>query len=306
MTKVLITGGAGFIGSHVTDALIESGFSVIIVDNLSTGTRENVNPKARLHITDMRDSELAEIFEQENPDFVIHHAAQASVTKSQIYPVDDSSINILGTVNLLQQCVTHGVKKIIYASSAAVYGDPLYLPVDEDHPVSPMSFYALSKFTPETYIKLFSRFYGIKYCILRYSNVYGPRQNPRGEAGVVSIFIDQLLTGGVPEICGDGEQTRDFVYVRDVAAANLAALHQGNNIVLNISSGKQTTINRLFESTLYACGAEGRAQHGVSRPGDIRHSCLDNTSARATLSWSPSVDLKSGLKQTVEYNQSLK
>lgn len=226
--KVLVTGGAGFIGSHVVDCLIESGHETVVVDNLATGKASHVHPKAKLYVTDIRSKELKEIVETEKPRVVIHQAAQVSVKRSVDEPLWDAEINILGTLNLLECCRAANVEKLIYASSAAVYGDPVYVGVDERHLIQPLSLYGVSKYTPELYIKVYHHLYGLNYTILRYANVYGPRQDSEGEGGVVSIFIDKLLKGEQPIIYGDGEQTRDFVYVTDVAQANVMALTRGD------------------------------------------------------------------------------
>ncbi|QSO51178.1 NAD-dependent epimerase/dehydratase family protein [Alicyclobacillus curvatus] len=301
MKKVLVTGGAGFIASHIVDALLESSYDVVIVDNLSTGRRKNLHSDARLYELDIRSEQLHSVFRSERPDFVIHQAAQASVVRSIAKPVEDGSSNIDGTINVLQNCVAHGVGKVVYASTAAVYGDPKALPIDENYPFNPMSPYALSKLTAERYIKIFADLYGLNYTILRYANVYGPRQTTHGEAGVISIFIDRLLGDQGIDIFGSGLQTRDFVHVTDVATANLAALSAGDNLIANVSTGTKTTINELVSLIEHVVGKHATRQYQPGRIGDILDSCLDNTAAKYGLNWNPSITLEVGLRQTVEF-----
>ncbi len=296
--RVLVTGGCGFIGSHIVDGLVAAGHEVFIVDNLSTGNLANLNPKAKLFELDVRDEKLGEVFAEVKPEVVYHEAAQIDIAKSVADVGFDASVNVLGTVNVLSCCRDYGVGKIIYASSAAVYGDPQYLPVDEKHSIGPLSFYGVSKYSPELYIKTFSHLYGLKYTILRYANVYGIRQDPKGEGGVVSIFVDCLLKGKTPKIFGDGEQTRDFVYVKDIAAANLLALTKGDNQIINVSTNKRTTVNELLEVM-----SEGKVEgeHLPARNADILHSALDNSKAAEFLGFAPKYTLAEGLKETMEY-----
>ena len=295
--KVLVTGGAGFIGSHVVDLLVAKDFQVIIIDNLSTGKMENVNKSAVFYHMDIRSESIEEVFQKEKPDFVVHHAAQIDVQKSIKEPKLDGEINILGTVNVLDNCIKYGVKKIVYASSAAVYGEPTYLPVDEKHSIGPMSYYGISKYTPEQYIRVYSSLHDLKHTILRYANVYGPRQVYEGEGGVVAIFHHIMKTDQSPRIFGDGDQTRDYIYVGDVAQANWKALTHGDNEILNISTHEKTTVNQLFHTMKALLGYQGAAQYGPARPGDIPHSILDNRKAMAQLDWSPRYSLKSGLEE---------
>ncbi|WP_068777552.1 NAD-dependent epimerase/dehydratase family protein [Paenibacillus sp. FJAT-26967] len=304
--NVLVTGGAGFIGSSIVELLIENGHNVSIVDNLSTGKLEFVNKKANFYCADIND-DLSELFEEIEPEVVVHHAAQISVQTSILEPAKDANINITGTVNLLESCIKYKVRKIIYASSAAVYGKPAYLSIDEEHPTVPISFYGISKYTPENYIKLFADLYGIKYTILRYSNVYGPRQDSKGEGGVVSIFFDKLCNDEIPVIYGSGSQTRDFIYVKDVAFANLMALNNGDNSIANISSNKQTSVNELFEVINRALDITKVARYGKPRLGDISDSCLNNRYAKAILNgWAPKYSLQTGLAEMIESNRILK
>ena len=299
--KVLLTGGAGFIGSHIAGKLIENGYEVVIVDNMCTGSEERLNRRASFYKVDVSSDDLGDVMAYEKPDYVIHQAAQIDVQSSLKDPLNDAKTNIMGTINLLVECQKHGVKKIVYASSAAAYGNPDYLGVDEQHPTNPISFYGVSKYTPEYYIKLFSGLCKLKYTILRYSNVYGIGQDPKGEGGVISIFMDRIIRGEKPVIFGDGEQTRDFVYVSDVAAANVKALSNGDNTICNISNNKQTTINELVETLGLIAGKEIYPIYKEERDGDIRHSYLDNSLAIDCLDWKPQYSLIRGLKETYAY-----
>lgn len=301
--QVLVTGGAGFIGSNIVDALIEKGKQVIIVDNLSTGKKENINQKAKFYQCDLRDENLAEIFKENDISHVIHHAAQIDVQKSIKDPIFDAQNNILAAINLLENCRKYDVEKIIYASTAAVYGDPDYLPVDEKHPIKAVSAYGISKYTPEHYIKMYSKLYGLKYTIFRYANVYGPRQDPKGEGGVISIFVDLMLAQKRPKIFGDGKQTRDFIHVYDIVEANLAALKKADNSLLNISTNTQSSVNELLESLNQILGSKIKAFYEDARPGDIIKSALANQKAKEQLNWSPAYNLKEGLEQTVNFYQ---
>ena len=300
--KILVTGGAGFIGSHIVDRLILEKFKVIVVDNFSSGKRENVNQQAKVNQCDITNSiKLDSIFEVVKPEVVIHHAAQISVQNSLNYPNNDANVNVIGTLNVLQKCVKHSVKKIIYASSAAVYGDPKYLPVDEEHPLNPLSPYGISKHTPEHYISMFNELYGLDYTILRYANVYGPRQDAEGEGGVVSIFVDRILQQKPISIFGDGCQTRDFIYVEDIAEANLLAIKNGSREVINISTNSQTSVNELLKVLSVINSTFIEPDYQLIRLGDIRHSYLDNNKAQNKLSWQPRYTLFEGLDRTLRY-----
>lgn len=299
--NILVTGGAGFIASHIVDALVEIGHHVSVIDNLSTGTRQNLNQNARFFEADITNTSLESIFNQIRPEIIIHHAAQIDVQTSIRKPSLDAQINIVGTLRLLEQCAVHGVRKFLYASSAAVYGIPQTDRIAESHPVEPISGYGISKETPERYLKIYAELYGLDYTILRYANVYGIRQDPKGEGGVVSIFVDHLLAGKTPVIFGDGEQTRDFIYVKDVAAANIAALTKGSRKTLNISSNHPTTVNELLELLCKQLQEPFCPVYGPSRSGDIRHSRLDHASAVKELGWRPQYGLEQGLMETLEY-----
>lgn len=297
--KVLAIGGAGFIGSHVVDALADKGYETVVVDNLSSGKKDFLNPGAAFYSLNILDAGLGSIFEKERPDAVIHLAAQINVQKSIENSALDAEVNILGTLKILEQCRKYDCK-LIYSSSAAVYGNPVYLPVDERHPVKPLSNYGISKYTPEMYISLYSQQYDLDYTILRYANVYGARQDADGEGGVVSIFIKKMINNEPPVIFGNGEQTRDFIYVEDVAAANLAALETDCRGVFNISSNQEMTINSLVDEINCLLNTKLAPIHKKFRTGDILHSCLNNQLAQKKLRWEPKFSLKEGLKKTID------
>lgn len=299
--KVLVTGGCGFIGSHITDKLIERGHDVVVIDNLSTGKLDNLNSKAKLIEMDIRDANLCDVIAQYKPEVCYHEAAQIDIQKSIKDPNFDESVNIGGTINLLNACVKNGVKKFIYASSAAVYGNPKYLGIDEAHPINPISFYGISKFTPEYYIKTFAALYNIKYTIFRYANVYGIRQDPKGEGGVVSIFTDKLNKGETPLIFGDGEQTRDFIYVKDIAEANIRALDKADNEIINLGTASPVTVNRLIGLMAEIKGVNTAPRHEKERPGDIVHSYFNIDKMKEKLLFEPEYDLRRGLTETLEY-----
>jgi len=299
--SVLVTGGAGFIGSNIVDGLIEEGHKVIVVDNLSTGKKENLNEEAEFYQLDIRDQGLEKVFKQYDITHVIHHAAQIDVQHSIKDPLFDAQNNILGTINVLEMAKKYKVEKIIYASSAAVYGEPDYLPVDEEHPIKAMSPYGITKHTPEHYIKMYSELYNLKYTIFRYSNVYGPRQDPKGEGGVVSIFVDKMLAEERPVIFGDGQQTRDFIHVYDIVKANLLSLEKGDNVLINISTESRDSVNDLVEYLNEILPYSLESINEESRKGDILHSSLANGKAKELLGWTPDYDLRAGLEQTVEY-----
>ena len=298
--KALVTGGAGFIGSHVVDLLVEKQHQVIVVDNLTTGKKENINEKAKLYEIDIRDERLGVVFKEEHPEVVVHLAAQISVPRSIEDAFLDESVNVAGTLHILELMRKYGAHKIVYSSSAAVYGDPLFLPVEVEHPCTPVSPYGTSKYLAEEYIKLYQRMYGIEYTILRYANVYGPRQIAEGEAGVISVFIDRLKAGRDLVINGDGKQTRDFVYVRDVARANLAAVTAGQDVIVNIGTGAETSLLELVAELEKVSGKEVRVCYGPERPGDILRSCLCPEKALTLLDWKAETSFENGLKSTFD------
>lgn len=298
--KVLVTGGAGFIGSHVIEELLKHKFEVVSVDNFVTGFPTNIPEDIRLYQLDLNDSKLELVFKQEKPDFVIHLAAQASVIASMNNPRFDFFTNTAGTVNILHLSKLYNVKKFLFASTAAVYGEPLYLPIDENHLIHAESFYALSKYSAENYIDHYSRFNNLNSCILRFSNVYGPRQNENGEAGVISIFINRLLANREVSIY-DGSQTRDFIYVKDVAAACRMALEVKATGVFNISSCTEMGIEDLFYQIVEITGIHAEPSYEPRRVGEIEKSILDNRKALQELSWSVRYSLRKGLEETTQY-----
>ncbi len=301
--KILVSGGAGFIGSHVVDAFLAAGHQVAVVDDLSTGKRSRVNPGARLHVMDLRSDRLAGVFESERPDAVAHLAAQAAIPRSVSDPALDASVNILGSLNLLDCCRRSGVSRIIYSSSGgAGYGDTEVVPTPEDHPTHPTSPYGVSKVAVEMYVEAWGPLFDVRGISLRYANVYGPRQDPDGEAGVVAIFCHRLLTGQTPIINGDGEQTRDYVYVDDVAAANLHALeHPEVSGCVNVGTGIETSVNALYRTLARAAGLGATPRHGPAKPGEQRRSCLNPALAKRRLGWAPGVTLQEGLARTLEF-----
>jgi UDP-glucose 4-epimerase len=299
---ILVTGGAGFIGSHVVDAYVAAGHEVVVVDNLSTGSREQIHLAARLVDRDINQADVVDLLLEERPEVVNHHAANASVAVSVRRPIYDASQNVLGTLNLLEACRVAGVRKFIYISSGgAMYGNPEYLPMDEGHPSNPVSPYALSKHTGERYVHLYGVEHDLRWTSLRYANVYGPRQDPHGEAGVVSIFCQNLLDGVAPEIHWDGEQTRDFVYVSDCARANLLALDAGDGQAYNVGTGAATSINELFRALVGVSGRDVEPRRGPRRPGDARHSYLDCSKIERELGWQAEVSLREGLQATWQH-----
>ena len=300
--KILVTGGAGFIGSHVADAFIEQGHDVVIVDNLSMGNEKNINPRARFVKLNIQDPEIFALFEKEKFDVIDHHAAQMDVRLSVADPIFDATNNILGTINLLQAAVKYGVKKFIFVSSGgAIYGEHDYFPADEEHPTRPLSPYGITKLTGEKYLYFYHHVHQLNFVILRYANIYGPRQNPKGEAGVIAIFASRLLTGGQPVINGNGLQTRDYVYVGDVVKANLKALDYKGNDYFNIGTGIETNVNELFHHVNHLTNANAKEAHGPAQPGEQLRSVLNNQKAKKILSWTPQVSLKEGLANTVEF-----
>ncbi len=301
--KVLVTGGAGFIGSHIVDALIAEGHSVAVVDDLSTGKQNNLDTRAHFHLADIRDADaLTQIFDEEMPDAISHQAAKADVRESMQKPVLYADVNVLGSLNLLEQARRTGVKKFIYASTGgAVYGEPETLPVTEEHPVNPLDPYGASKHHVEHYLYLYEKNYGLPYTILRYPNVYGPRQYPFGEAGVIAIFAVKMLHGEQPTINGTGEKERDFVYVGDIARANLLALTKGENGTYNLGSGHGTSINTVFEKLHEIIRFGSDPFHGPDKAGEVKRIYLDASKARQELEWEPEVSLDEGMQKTVDY-----
>lgn len=299
--KVLVTGGCGFIGSHIVDKLIHEKHDVYVVDNLVTGNIKNVNPKVPIMDCDINSELMEKVIQDFQPEAIIHQAAQVSVAHSINDMLYDESVNIHGSLKIIDLAKKYNVKKIIFASSAAVYGNPVSLPVGLDHPTNPLSPYGVSKLSVEYYLKMANETFGINYTILRYANVYGPRQDANGEGGVIAIFSDALAKGNSPTIYGDGEQTRDFIYVEDVADANVKALTKGHNQILNVSSGEEITVNNLFEEMQKAAGTKLTVIYEEERSGDIRKSVLCNKVTKEQLDWNPSTSLFAGLQNTLNF-----
>ena len=300
--KIVVTGGAGFIASHIVDAFLERGHEVHIFDDFSTGQRANLNAKATLYSIDIADHQAARLIEQIKPDLLSHHAAQMDVRHSVADPSFDARVNIIGFINLLEGCQNAGVKKVIFASSGgAVYGEQEVFPAPESHITQPASPYGVSKRAGELYLSYYHQAYGLSYIALRYANVYGPRQSAHGEAGVVAIFLSLLCSGKTPLINGDGKQTRDYVYVGDVVAANLAALESPYVGAINIGTGVETDVVTIFAELCQAVGSQVKARHGPAKSGEQRRSCLDNRHAGAVLGWRPEVLLSEGLRLTADY-----
>ena len=300
--KVLVTGGAGFIGSQTVDRLVLEGHEVVVVDNLSTGKRRNINRAARFYKIDIQNRRLERVFRNERPSVVMHLAAQMDVRKSVEDPILDAQVNVLGTLNLLQQAVKYGARKVIFSSSGgAIYGEQEVFPASETHVTQPLSPYGLSKFCGEQYLSYYQRVGGIQVVNLRYANVYGPRQDPYGEAGVVAIFIQKLLNGEQAIINGNGRQTRDFVFVDDVVEANLSVMGQQIGGTYNVGTGKETSINDLFRILVEQIGSTCKEIHGPAKQGEQARSVIDATKLRHELSWEPRVELPEGLKRTVSY-----
>ncbi len=301
--KILVTGGAGFIGSNVSGRFLALGHEVAVLDNLSTGRRENLDPRIRLYEADLIQPEAVEqVVADFRPDVVDHHAAQIDVRHSVDHPAFDARTNILGGIGLLEACVRHGVRKLIYASTGgALYGEGRHLPATEDHPAHPESPYGVSKFAMEHYVYCFRLLHHLDATVLRYPNVYGPRQNPHGEAGVNAIFIGLMCEGKAPTIFGDGEQVRDYVYVDDVVSANELALSKGSGETVNLGWGKGVSVNDIVRALKTILDFKGEAIHEAARPGEVQRIYLDASRAKAVLGWTPKVTFEEGLRRTVEW-----
>ena len=298
----MVTGGAGFIGSHLVDRLLAMEYRVVVVDNLSSGKLRNQNPAATFHHVDITHPSVNEVFHREQPDLVFHLAAQTSVSNSTKDPIKDSEVNVTGTLRILEAARRQGVDKIIYSSTGgALYGDPEEDPCPDDHPVRPLSPYGMSKYLGEQYVGFYHRLYRLNYTSLRYGNVYGPRQDPHGEAGVVAIFAQAMLEGKQPEIFGDGDQERDFVSVEDVVEANVSAIDRGDGLAMNIGTGQKTSVNRIFELLKSIIGYKWGPTYGPARLGEVYQISLSSVLAARELGWNPRVELEEGLRSTVEY-----
>ena len=303
--RILVTGGAGFIGSHVVDRFVELGHQVAVFDNLSSGRREFVNPAAKLTVADLTDPAAIEACLADfRPEIVDHHAAQIDVRHSVEDPIHDARTNILGALALLQSCTRHGVRKFVYASTGgALYGEGRVLPATEDHPVNPESPYGVSKHTLEHYLYLWRLLHRLDYTVLRYPNVYGPRQNPHGEAGVNAIFIGLMLHGKRPKVFGTGDQVRDYLYVGDVVEANVLALERGSGEMVNLGTAVGTSVNDIVRELKSILRFEEDAIYEPARPGEVQRIYLDATRAREVLGWAPRVPFRDGLEKTVAWSR---
>jgi UDP-glucose 4-epimerase len=300
--KILVTGGAGFIASQIADTYIAEGHNVTIIDDLSTGFKENVNQAAKFVKLSISDPGIIDLFKKEKFDLVNHHAAQIDVRKSVTDPLFDANTNILGTINLLQSCVKTGVKKIIFASTGgAIYGEQKYFPADEAHPTSPVSPYGITKLTIEKYLYFYHLEHKLNYTILRYANVYGPRQNPFGEAGVVAIFTNKFLGGEQPLINGSGKQTRDYVFVDDVVKANLIAVSDEQSDIYNVGTAIETNVNEIYSILNDTIGKGQEEKHGPAAPGEQMRSVITSDKLYDKFNWKPATSIKEGLIKTVEY-----
>ncbi len=300
--RILVTGGAGFIGSHIADALVAEGHEVHVLDNLSSGSEEQIPPEAHFHHLDVRDAGARELMEKGGFDVLIHHAAQMDVRRSVADPLYDADVNVMGLLNLMEGARLGGVRKVLFASTGgAIYGEPQYVPQDETHEQQPLSPYGITKLVSEKYLHFYYHVYGIPYISLRYANIYGPRQNPHGEAGVVAIFTERMLRGEQPIINGPGTQTRDYLYVEDVVRGNLAALAYEGVDIFNLGTGIETDVNRLFQLLRTYTGVDIEEVHGPAKPGEQQRSVLDYRKAAKKLGWKPLVVLEEGLQRTVQW-----
>jgi UDP-glucose 4-epimerase len=301
--KIVVTGGAGFIASHITDAYVAAGHDVVVVDDLSSGKRANLNPKARFVQLDIQDgAAVGELFAREKPEVLNHHAAQMDVRRSVADPVFDARVNIIGLLNLMEHGRRNGLKRVVFASTGgAIYGEQEAFPAPETHPLAPISPYGVAKLASERYLFFYFTAYGIPYLACRYGNVYGPRQNPHGEAGVIAIFVEKFLRDEQPIINGDGTQTRDYVFVGDLVRASVAALKSDYCGALNFGTGRETDVKTLYERLAPLCGSNAPVQHGPAKPGEQHRSVIDASAAGRVLGWHPEVSLDDGLRQTVEW-----
>jgi len=300
--KIAITGAAGFIGSHIADAYIEQGHKVVIIDNLSTGMRENLNPKAKFIELDVNSNDINKIFSEEKFDILNHHAAQMNIRLSVENPIFDAGTNIVGSLNLYEACKNNGVKKIIFSSTGgAIYGEQDYFPADEEHPLRPCSPYGIAKLVNEKYLYYYKEIFGIDFAILRYANIYGPRQNPFGEAGVVAIFINKILTGEQPVINGNGKNTRDYVFVSDIVKANVLALENNFSGIYNLGTAKEYDVNFIFSTLKEIIGKDIPEVHGEEKLGEQKRSVCSYEKINKKYGWKPDVELIDGLKMTVDY-----
>lgn len=302
MLKSLVTGGAGFIGSHIADKLIENKHEVVIVDNFSTGKKSNVNHKAKLYEIDIQDSRLAKIFQQEKPDFVFHLAAQISVKKSVEDPTFDTRVNVLGSLNVLENCAKYKVKKVIFSSTGgAIYGNAKIIPTPETYKENPLSPYGINKLSVEKSLFYYKKVKNLDYVALKLSNVYGPRQNGDGEAGVIAIFINKILEGGQPVVYGLGQQTRDYVFIKDVVDAFIKAQKSGYSGIFNMGTGAETSVNDVFNMIVSRLKVKVSKKYEPQRKGEQARSCLDYSKANKKLGWFPKYGLNQGITETAEW-----
>jgi len=313
MKNVLVTGGAGFIGSHIVDGYLKEGYQVVVIDDLSRGKRENLNKKAKFYQIDINDEKISEIFTQEKFDLVNHHAAQIDLRISVKKPLLDARINILGTLNLLENCLKYKVKNFIFISSGgAIYGEPEDMPVNEYYPKNPLSPYAVAKHTIEHYLYYYRQTFALNYVALRYANVYGPRQDPFGEAGVIAIFSQRMLKKGRPTIFGDGEQLRDYIYIDEVVDINMLASQKieslnekkassPDDLSYNIGTGKGNSVNFLYRTLAKITNFQEKPIYAPGKKGDIRKIYLDTSKAKKELDWQAKLQLEDGLEKTVKW-----
>jgi UDP-glucose 4-epimerase len=302
MKKILVTGGAGFIGSHIVDRLIEENHKVVVIDNLSTGSRSNLNKKAEFLKMDICDKKLADVFKKEKFDYVFHLAAQIDVRKSVENPQKSATDNILGSLNILENCKEYKIKKIIFTSTGgAIYGDASIIPTPEGYPENPLSPYGIEKLSVDKYLNYYYKVFKLPYISLRLGNVYGPRQNSKGEAGAIAIFADKMIKGESPIINGPGKNTRDFVYVGDVVDANILAMKSKKTGVYNIGTGKETNINTIFRNLKKLLNPDCKEIHGQAKQGEQKRSCLNNKKAKKDLNWKPKVKIEEGLQKTINW-----
>jgi len=300
--KILVTGGAGFIGSHVAEAYVRAGHEVVVVDDLSSGKREQVPAGASFVQLDVRDPRLRDVVRRERPELIGHHAAQMDVRRSVADPQFDADVNVMGLLNLLEGAREAGTRRVLFASSGgAAYGEQDEFPAPESHKLEPVSPYGVSKAASELYLSCYRAMHGLEWVAMRYANVYGPRQDPHGEAGVVAIFTCKLLSGETPVINGDGKQTRDYVYVGDLVRANLALATHAYCGPMNFGTGVETDVNELFRRLREVCGVDVPEQHGPAKPGEQKRSVISPALAEKVIGWRPEVDLRTGLRQTVEF-----
>ncbi len=298
--KVLVTGGAGFIGSHIVDRLIKDNHKVVVIDNLSTGKKENLNKKAKFYKMNICSNDLADVFKKEKFDYVFHFAAQIDVRKSVEDPIKSAKDNILGSLNILENCRINKVKKIIFASTGgAIYGDANIIPTPESYPENPLSPYGIEKLAVDKYLNYYYKVFKLPYVSLRLGNVYGPRQNSKGEAGVVAIFADKMIKGENPIINGTGENTRDFVYVEDVVDATMLAMKSKKIGVYNIGTGKETDINTIFNTLKKILNSDCKEMYGKAKEGEQERSCLDSSKGKRELGWKSEYNIEKGLKKTI-------